>query len=327
MNERLLIFSKELLKFRENDFSIGLSLIFEKIITMKKNQIVILLIASLALVTSCTVVRPTQVGVKSTFGKIKGKIRQPGAVLYNPFVSRIIKVNVRTMNLPIKENLPSKEGLTILSESSILYHIRSEDVPKIIQETGLNYEENLILPVFRSAASDVCSRYYAKDMHSAKRNEIEKEIQKRLAEVCEEKGFVIEAVLLKSISLPAGLTKSIETKLEAEQEALRMEFVLDRQKKEVERQIIEAEGAKKTNVIQAEAKAQTMRIESEGRAQSIEIEAKANKAANELLNNSITPNLLKLKQIEAFVKLSTSSNTKTIVTDGKGSLLNVIDDK
>ena len=294
---------------------------------MKKNQIVILLIASLALVTSCTVVRPTQVGVKSTFGKIKGKIRQPGAVLYNPFVSRIIKVNVRTMNLPIKENLPSKEGLTILSESSILYHIRSEDVPKIIQETGLNYEENLILPVFRSAASDVCSRYYAKDMHSAKRNEIEKEIQKRLAEVCEEKGFVIEAVLLKSISLPAGLTKSIETKLEAEQEALRMEFVLDRQKKEVERQIIEAEGAKKTNVIQAEAKAQTMRIESEGRAQSIEIEAKANKAANELLNNSITPNLLKLKQIEAFVKLSTSSNTKTIVTDGKGSLLNVIDDK
>jgi regulator of protease activity HflC (stomatin/prohibitin superfamily) len=316
-----------MLNFTEIKFSIGLSLIFEKIITMKKNQIVILLIASLALVTSCTVVRPTQVGVKSTFGKIKGKIRQPGAVLYNPFVSRIIKVNVRTMNLPIKENLPSKEGLTILSESSILYHVRSEDVPKIIQETGLNYEENLILPVFRSAASDVCSRYYAKDMHSAKRNEIEKEIQKRLAEVCEEKGFVIEAVLLKSISLPAGLTKSIETKLEAEQEALRMEFVLDKQKKEVERQIIEAEGTKKTNVIQAEARAQMMKIEAEGRAQNIEIEAKANTLANDLLNNSITPNLLKLKQIEAFVKLSTSNNTKTIVTDGKGSLLNVIDDK
>jgi regulator of protease activity HflC (stomatin/prohibitin superfamily) len=316
-----------MLNFTEIKFSIGLSLIFEKIITMKKNQIVILLIASLALVTSCTVVRPTQVGVKSTFGKIKGKIRQPGAVLYNPFVSRIIKVNVRTMNLPIKENLPSKEGLTILSESSILYHVRSEDVPKIIQETGLNYEENLILPVFRSAASDVCSRYYAKDMHSAKRNEIEKEIQKRLAEVCEEKGFVIEAVLLKSISLPAGLTKSIETKLEAEQEALRMEFVLDKQKKEVERQIIEAEGTKKTNVIHAEARAQMMKIEAEGRAQNIEIEAKANTLANDLLNNSITPNLLKLKQIEAFVKLSTSNNTKTIVTDGKGSLLNVIDDK
>lgn len=100
------------------------------------------------------------------------------------------------MNLSIRENLPSKEGLTILSESSILYHIKPESVPKIIQETGLNYEDNLILPLFRSAASDVCSRYFAKDMHSAKRNEIENEIEKRLSEVCEAKGFVIEAVLL-----------------------------------------------------------------------------------------------------------------------------------
>jgi regulator of protease activity HflC (stomatin/prohibitin superfamily) len=231
------------------------------------------------------------------------------------------------MNLAIRENLPSKEGLTILSESSILYHIKSEDVPKIIQETGLSFEENLILPVFRSAASDVCSRYYAKDMHSAKRNEIEKEIQKRLSEVCEEKGFVIEAVLLKSISLPPGLTKSIETKLEAEQEALRMEFVLDRQKKEMERQIIEAEGAKKTNVIQAEAKAETMKIEAEGRAKGIEIEAKANKNANDMLSSSINPNILKLKQIEAFIELSTSPNTKTIITEGKGNLLNLIGEK
>jgi len=281
----------------------------------------------LVFLISCSVDKPNQIGVKTTLGKINSKINQPGPVLFNPFSTKVIKLNVRTMNLSIRENLPSKEGLTILSESSILYHIKSEDVPKIIQETGLSFEENLILPVFRSAASDVCSRYYAKDMHSAKRNEIEKEIQKRLSEVCEQKGFVIEAVLLKSISLPPGLTKSIETKLEAEQEALRMEFVLDRQKKEMERQIIEAEGAKKTNVIQAEAKAETMKIEAEGRAKGIEIEAKANKNANDMLSSSINPNILKLKQIEAFIKLSTSPNTKTIITEGKGNLLNLIGEK
>jgi regulator of protease activity HflC (stomatin/prohibitin superfamily) len=293
-----------------------------------KKQTMKFIYLTLALIlTSCSIVKPSQIGIKTTLGKINGKIRQPGPVFYNPFVTKVVKVNVRTMNLSIKENLPSKEGLTILSESSILYHIKANDVPKIIQETGLNYEENLILPVFRSAASDVCSRYYAKDMHSAKRNEIEKEIEKRLAEVCEEKGFIIEAVLLKSISLPAGLTKSIETKLEAEQEALRMEFVLDRQKKEVERQIIEAEGAKKTNVIQAQAKAETMQIEAEGRAKSIEIEAKANKSANELLNASLTPNIIKLNQIEAFMKLSTSPNAKTIITDGSGNVLNMLDGK
>jgi prohibitin 1 len=288
---------------------------------------ILMMLFVLVLVSSCAIVKPSQVGVKTTFGKIKGKTRQPGPVIFNPFTSKVTRVNVRTMNLTIKENLPSKEGLTILSESSILYHIKSEDVQKIIQETGLSYEENLIMPVFRSAASDVCSRYFAKDMHSAKRNEIESEIQKRLSEVCEPKGFVIESVLLKSISLPLGLTKSIESKLEAEQEALRMEFVLDRQKKEVERQIIEIEGQKKTNIIQAEAKAESTRIEAEGRAKAIEIEAKANKAANDMLNSSLTPNILKLNQIEAFMKLSTSPNAKTIITDGKSNVLNMLEDK
>ena len=289
---------------------------------MKYTSILLLLV----LASGCAVINPGQVGVKRTLGKLSSKVSQPGPVLFNPFLSKVVRINVGTENLSIKENLPSKEGLTILSESSILYHIKAADAPRIIQETGLNYEENLILPVFRSAASDVCSRYYAKDMHSAKRNEIEKEILTRLAEVCDTKGFVIEAVLLKSITLPAGLTESIETKLQAEQEALRMEFVLDRQKKEVERQIIEAEGAKKTNVIQAEARAESMRIEAEGSAKSIEIKAKANKAANEMLNSSITPNILKLNEIEAFTKLATSPNAKTVITDGKGSVLNVLDE-
>jgi len=277
--------------------------------------------------SSCSIIKPHQVGIKSNLGKISERVKKPGPVIFNPFLTRVIKVNIRTANLSIKENLPSKEGLTILSESSILYHIKSEDVPKLIKETGLSYEDNLILPVFRSAASDVCSKYFAKDMHSAKRSEIEREIQKRLSEVCEPKGFVIEAVLLKSITLPAGLTRSIETKLEAEQEALRMEFVLDRQKKEVERQVIEAEGAKRTNVIQSEARAESAIIESEGKAKSIEIEAKANKAANDLLNSSITPNILKMNQIQAFIKLSNSPNTKTIITDGKGNVFNMLDNK
>jgi regulator of protease activity HflC (stomatin/prohibitin superfamily) len=289
---------------------------------MKYTSILLLLV----LTSGCAVINPGQVGVKRTLGKLSSKVSQPGPVLFNPFISKVVRLNVGTMNLSIKENLPSKEGLTILSESSILYHIKAADVPQIIQETGLTFEDNLILPVFRSAASDVCSRYYAKDMHSAKRHEIEKEIQIRLAEVCDAKGFVIEEVLLKSITLPAGLTESIETKLQAEQEALRMEFVLDRQKKEVERQIIEAEGAKKTNVIQAEARAESMRIEAEGSAKSIEIKAKANKTANEMLNSSITPNILKLNEIEAFIKLATSPNAKTVITDGKGSVLNVLDE-
>ncbi len=91
----------------------------------------------------------------------------------------------------------------------------------------------------------------------------------------------------------------------------------------MDRQLIEAEGAKKNAIIQAEA----VKIEAEGRAKGIEIEAKANKSANDMLNSSLTPNVLKMNQIQAFMKLSTSPNTKTIITDGKGSVINMLDDK
>jgi regulator of protease activity HflC (stomatin/prohibitin superfamily) len=267
---------------------------------------------------------PDQIGVKRTFGRIHKDIRQPGVVGFNPFTTKVVRVPIRTMNLAIIENLPSKEGLTIRSESSILYRITPNAVPQILKETGMEFEEMLILPVFRSAASDVCSKYDAKNMHSSKRSEIEEEIKKRLIEVCGPKGFVIEAVLLKSITLPAGLSRSIEAKLEAEQESLRMQFVLDRQKQEAQRQIIDAEGAKEIARIQAEGKKNATIIDSEAKARGNEIEAEGIKKANELISLSLTPNVLKFKQIEAFQRLSASPNTKTIITDGKTPMVNML---
>lgn len=281
-------------------------------------------LAMICLMSSCATVMPDQVGVKRTFGRIQNNVRTPGMVGFNPFSTKIVRVPIRTMNLAIVENLPSREGLTIRSESSILYRIKPSAVPQILKETGMEFEEMLILPVFRSAASDVCSKYYAKDMHSAKRAEIEDAIKKRLIEVCEPKGFIIESILLKSITLPAGLSKSIEAKLEAEQDALRMQFVLDRQKQEAQRQIIDAEGAKEIARIQAEGKKNATIIDSEARAKGNEIEAEGIKRANDLISLSLTPNVLKFKQIEAFQKLSASPNTKTIITDGKTPMVNML---
>lgn len=276
------------------------------------------------LMSNCATIMPDEVGVKRRFGRVQENVRTPGLVGFNPFSTRVVRVPVRTMNLAIVENLPSKEGLTIKSESSILYRVKSASVPKILKETGMEFEEMLILPVFRSAASDICSRYDAKDMHSAKRAEIEEEIKKRLIEVCEPKGFLIESVLLKSIVLPNGLSRSIEAKLEAEQEALRMQFVLDRQKQEAQRQIIDAEGAKEIARIQAEGKKNAAIIDAEARARAFEIEAEGTKKGNDLVNSSLTPNVLKFKQIEAWQMLSASPNAKVIVSDGKSPMMNML---
>jgi len=245
-----------------------------------KNAILFVCVLSLA---SCTVIRPGEVGVKQSLGKLSDNTKSNGSVWFNPFVSKVIKVSTQTENLELTLSLPSKEGLSIVSQISILYHVQGEKVPNIVQDLGLEFEP-VISSIFRSSSSDVCSKYFAKDMHSGMRANIEEAIEVRMNEILEERGIIIEAVLLKSIQLPQGLANSIEQKLQAEQDAMRMQFVLEQEKLEAKRRIIEAEGVRDAQKILAEG-----------------------------LSNEI----LEFKSIEAFLELAKSDNAKIIITDGK----------
>lgn len=287
-------------------------------------------------ISSCTIIRQGEVGVKRHLGKIDPEYIQQGANVYNFLTTTIIKVPTRTVNIEVKPDLPSKEGLTIRSEISILYRMKPEAAPKILQNIGLNYESEVILPVFRSAAADVTAKFLAKDMHSGERGQIEQAIRKEMTEILEPSGFVIDNVLMKSIKLPDGLAKTIEEKLQAEQEAQRMEFVKEREKRDAERRIIEAEGKKEiariqaegeknASIIQAEARKSIMEIEAQGKANAMKIEATAMKMANDTINKTLTPSILKLRQIEAFRSLSNSNNSKLILTDGKTPFLSLPD--
>ena len=244
-----------------------------------------LIVISLA---SCTVVRQGEVGVKRKIGKLDQKIITPGAVGYNPLFTKIIKVPIRTMNMEISSNLPSKEGLNIRSTISILYRVKPEQVPLIVEQIGIGNEAGVISSVFRSAASDVCSRFFAKDMHTAQRANIELEITERMDELLSDRGFEIEAVLLKNISLPSGLARAVEEKLEAEQLAQQMKFLLDREKLEAERKIIEAEGIRDSQ---------------------------------QIISEGLTDEIIRWQSIEAFKELSQSPNTKVIMTDGSSPVL------
>ena len=248
----------------------------------------VLVIALLVFLSSCAVVRQGEVGVKRTGGKIQEKPLMEGAKFYNPFISTIIKLPVRTVNMEVRLPLPSKEGLTVQSEVSILYRMEGSYAPSVIENLGKNYEDVVIIPVFRSAVADVSSQYFAKDMHTGQRSVIEKDIKKLMDAQLKDRGFVIESVLLKSIVLPPGLTKAIEEKLEAEQDAQRMEFILNKERQEATRRIIEAEGIR-----------DSQKIISEG----------------------LSPLLLRFKTIEAFNKLSTSPNAKVIITNGEQPLM------
>ena len=241
-----------------------------------------------AVLCSCAVIRPGEVGIKQKFGKLKGKTKTQGLLFYNPFTSSVVRVPIRTINREIKLNLPSKEGLNVQAEISILYHIEENKVSEIISTVGKGYERTLILSTFRSASADVCARFYAKDMHSGKRGEIEKEIKNQMSKLLDDRGFIIEAVLMKSITLPKGLYSAIEAKLQAEQEAQQMKFILQREEKEAERKRIEAAGIRDAQLI---------------------------------IKEGITEGNIQWKSLEVLKEISMSPNAKLILTDGKTPVL------
>lgn len=249
---------------------------------MKKLSLLLVLLAAFSF-TQCTVVRQGQVGVKRTLGKFNPKPYNEGLRFYNPFVSTFIKISTQTENLEVALNLPSKEGLNIAAEVSILYHVIGRQAPTLLTEIGRGYERNVILPVFRSAAADVSARYFARDMHTGERALIEKAIKDLMMQHLEGRGIEIEAVLMKSIQMPRNLARAIEEKLEADQQAQRMEFVLMQSRQEAERRRIEAEGIRD---------------------------------AQSIISEGLNPFVLQFKSIEAFMELSKSPNAKVIVSDG-----------
>ena len=246
-----------------------------------------LLFAAL-LASGCATIRQGDVGVKRTFGKIDSEAIEPGLRLYNPLFTRIIRVPVRTVNLEMALALPSQEGLNVQSEISILYRVVPEAAPQVLSEIGRNYEQALVQAVFRSAAADVSARYMAKDMHSGSRAEIEAAIASLMAETVSERGFFIEGVLMKSITLPPGLYEAVEAKLAAEQDAQRMEFVLQRERLEADRKRIAAEGERD---------------------------------AQQALTSALTPEVIEWNRIEAFRELALSPNAKVIIAPGEAAAL------
>lgn len=251
-----------------------------------KQSIIIPLVAATFL-TSCAIIRPGEVGTKRKLGKLSDKVLGQGAYVYNPLVTTVLKTPIRTENLEVNLNLPSKEGLNVNSDISILYRIEKEKVPALIENIGMGYE-GIIKSVFRSASADICAQFLAKDMHSGKRRDIEKDIADRMNEVLGKDGINIESVLLKTIKLPDGLYGSIEARMQAEQDALRMTFILEQEKLEAERKVIEAKGSRD---------------------------------AQKILSEGLTPEIIKLRSIEAFSNLSGSENAKVIITDGKAPFL------
>lgn len=254
------------------------------------------LIWIIPMILSLFVVIPAgHVGVIDTFGVVSNEILTAGPNIVNP-LSDVKQFSIQTKEIKETMKVLSKEGLTITLEISALYRLSENSATSVYKDiAGGNYEEIILMPLFRSTVRAITASYNASALYSTERDKLAIAIQEELSKAVTQKGVIIETTPLRNVGLPEELTQSIEQKQKADQESQRMEFVLTKEKQEAERKRVEAQGI-----------ADFQRIVSSG----------------------ISEPLLRWKGIEATEKLAHSENTKVIIVGaGKDGLPLIMDTK
>ncbi|HLP63007.1 prohibitin family protein [Flavobacterium sp.] len=246
-----------------------------------------------------------KVGVKSLYGRVQPDILESGLHVINPLLD-ITNFDIQTQNYTMSAihnegdqegddaiRVLSNDGLEVVIDLTVLYRVVPGDAPKILKGIGENYKDKIVRPVTRTRIRDNAVYYDAVALYSTKRNEFQQRIFKSIEDDFKKRGLVLEQLLIRNINLPASVKTTIEGKINAEQEAQKMQFVLQKEKQEAERKRVEAQGI-----------ADYQRIISSG----------------------LTDKQLQYEQIKAQKEIATSSNAK-IIFMGKGSAPVILSDK
>ncbi|MCD4762150.1 prohibitin family protein [bacterium] len=210
---------------------------------------------------SIVIVDAGETGVYSLFGRVKDQELSSGFHLVIP-LAKVTRMSIRTeeytMSIVQGEGQRygsdvitalTKEGLNVDLDMTVLYRLQEEKASDVYKDLGLSYDEKIIRPTIRTSIRDIIAQYEAKDIYSEKREEAAGKIKEQLANELNERGINIESVLLRNVVLPPNLARAIQEKLQAEQEAEKYDFILDKEKKEKERKVIEAEGRRDSQKI------------------------------------------------------------------------------
>ena len=236
------------------------------------------------------VVPAGHVGVKDLFGRVSPNVLLPGVNFVFPF-TRVIKMSIQTEEAKETAEVPSKEGLMMELEGSLLYRLDPTKAAEIYKTVGRNYREVIVQPQIRSAIREVTASYDAKALYSSEREQIARETFDLFQKMDKGRGIIAEAVLLRKIGLPPIVANAIQEKLKREQEAEQMKFVLQKESQEAERKRIEAQGISDFQKI---------------------------------VGQGLSSQYLEWKGIEATKELASSANAKVVVVGNPKSGLPII---
>ncbi|MFO8061716.1 MAG: prohibitin family protein [bacterium] len=229
---------------------------------MKKGTMISIVIAVLVIaliISAVRIVPPGFVGVQILLGKVQGRILSSGIHLVVPLVT-VEQMSIRTQDYTMSSTRAegkmkgddaisalTSDGLSINLDLTIWYKLDKAKAGEVFEEIGPNYIEKIVRPSIRTAIRDAAVNYNVTEIYSTKRAVLTDEIYALMFDKLNEKGVIIDRVLLRKIELPLKVRNAIDEKIAAEQDAQKMVYVLQKEEKEKERKLIEAEGIANAN--------------------------------------------------------------------------------
>jgi regulator of protease activity HflC (stomatin/prohibitin superfamily) len=256
--------------------------------------------------TACIIqIDAGQVGVKKLFGDVQTDVLPSGLHVINPLLE-VQRMDIKTQNYTMSGmhdegtksgddaiRVLTADGLEVTMDLSVLYRVVPKDAPKLLSQTGINYEDKIVRPLTRTRIRDNAVYYDAVALYSTKRDEFQQRIFKSIEHDFEARGLLLEQLLVRNITLPATVKATIEQKINAEQDAQKMQFVLQKERQEADRKRIEAQGIADYQHI---------------------------------ISESLTDKQLQYETIKAQLEIAKSPNAKVIIM-GKGNTPVILDTK
>ncbi len=247
-----------------------------------------------------------EVGVQSLFGKVQPGVLESGLNVVNPLMD-VTTFDTRTQNYTMSAvhdegdkvgddaiRVLTADGLQVVIDLTVLYRVIPTETPQILREIGTDYRSKIVRPITRTKIRDNAAYYDAVSLFSTKRDEFQSRIFKAIEENFKTRGLFLEQLLVRNIDLPASVKQTIESKINAEQESQKMQFVLTKEKQEAERKRVEAQGIADYQKI---------------------------------LSTGLSDKQLQYEAIKAQREIATSANTKVIIMNGRGNVPVMLSDK
>jgi regulator of protease activity HflC (stomatin/prohibitin superfamily) len=277
--------------------------------------IVVALVVALALWWSFATVPAGHVGIVTTFGRVHNEQLDEGAHFIAPWNS-VHLMSLRTEEVKEVMDVPTKEGVTVNLEASLLYSLKPDYAADVYQKIGAEFAEKVVKPQFRSAARNTTVNFEAKDLYTGTRTEVELKLEAETRTLLAERGVDCEKVLLRKMELPQTIKASIDQKMVADQKAQAMEFELKAAEQEAKKKKIEAEAIATAKLAAMKVELETAKMEAEKR----QIEAEATAKAQDTIKKTLDDTYVRYLWVQALETAAKNRSATIYVPTGRDGL-------